>query len=209
VVRAGRAPGRIRTCDPLIRNQVRYPLRYEGMVLVGGFEPPAPALSGQCSDRLSYTRLSVLLASLRMIGHCWHMRTTFPKDQLAQAIAGARSWRVVNTRLGRGPEAATTNLKELAAEYGIDIAHLAGANRRTYTDAELRAAVGSSQTWAEVATKLGKSTRSGASRAVMRKTAERLGLDVTTLEANAGRRRGKAQEEAAGVEPAVDESTPG
>jgi hypothetical protein len=30
-----RAPSRIRTCDPLIRNQVRYPLRHQGMSPVG------------------------------------------------------------------------------------------------------------------------------------------------------------------------------
>lgn len=30
-----RAPSRIRTCDPLIRNQVRYPLRHQGMSPAG------------------------------------------------------------------------------------------------------------------------------------------------------------------------------
>jgi hypothetical protein len=37
------APSRIRTCDPLIRNQVRYPLRHRGMSPVGRIgEAPVP-----------------------------------------------------------------------------------------------------------------------------------------------------------------------
>lgn len=118
------------------------------------------------------------------------MRTTFPKEQLVKAIAGARSWRVVNTRLGRAPEASTANLKALADGYGIDVAHLAGQNRRTYTDEQLRAAVAESATWKEVATVLGKNPRSGASRAVMRRVAARIGLDVSHLEQPASGRDG-------------------
>lgn len=165
-----------------IRSAALYPLSYEGMVLTGGFEPPASALSGRRSHLLSYASLLVLLASLRMIGHCWHMRTRYPKEQLTAAIAGARSWRQVNTRLGRSPEAATTNLKVLAGEYEIDVAHLGVQNRRSYTDDQLRDAVAASTTWGEVATALGKNPRSGASRSVMRKAAERLELDVSHLE---------------------------
>jgi plasmid stabilization system protein ParE len=136
------------------------------------------------------------------------MRTSYPKEKLVEAIAGARSWRVVNTRLGRMPEASTTNLKTLAEEYGIDVAHLAGQNRRTYTDAQLREAVQTSETWAEVAAKLGKNPRSGASRRVMRRAAELIHLDVSQLKS--GRQvKAPGGEETAGVEPAVDESTPG
>jgi hypothetical protein len=38
-----RTPGRIRTCDPLIRNQVRYPLRHQGMVVLRRLLPACPA----------------------------------------------------------------------------------------------------------------------------------------------------------------------
>lgn len=152
------------------------------MVLTGGIEPPASALSGRRSYRLSYASMSVLLASLRMIGHCWHMRTTFPEDQLTAAIAGARSWRQVNTRLGRAPEASPANLKILAGQYGIDVTHLGGRKKRSYTDDQLRAAVAASSTWAEVATALGKNPRSGAVRKSMRGAADAIELDVQHLE---------------------------
>lgn len=49
-----RAPGRIRTCDPLIRNQVRYPLRHQGIVPSERIELPTSSLSARRSDRLSY-----------------------------------------------------------------------------------------------------------------------------------------------------------
>lgn len=52
------APDRIRTCDPLIRNQVRYPLRHGGKVSEGGIEPPTSELSALRSNRLSYTELA-------------------------------------------------------------------------------------------------------------------------------------------------------
>lgn len=42
-----RAPSRIRTCDPLIRNQVRYPLRHQGMVPSEGVEPSISSLSAK------------------------------------------------------------------------------------------------------------------------------------------------------------------
>lgn len=161
------------------------------MVLTAGFEPAASALSGRRSHLLSYASVIVLLASLRMIGHCWHMRSTFPKDQLTAAIRGARSWRQVNTRLGRSPEASTTNLKTLAGEYQIDIEHLSGQRRRSYTDDQLRAAVAEHVTWADVATALGKNPRSGAVRKTLRTVAERLELDVKHLEV---RRRPAASE---------------
>lgn len=109
------------------------------------------------------------------------MRTTFPKPELVKAISGATSWREVNIRLGRAPEAASTNLKKLAAEYDLDVTHLAGRNRRTYTDDQLRDAVAKCTTWGEVAVMLGKTPRSGASKAVMRRVAERLDLDVSHL----------------------------
>ena len=50
-------PERIRTSDPLVRNQVLSPLSYRGMyrtVSSGGLEPPAPDLSDPCSHQLSY-----------------------------------------------------------------------------------------------------------------------------------------------------------
>lgn len=163
------------------RRPALYPLSYGGMVSMDGIEPSASALSGRRSYRLSYTDKPVLLASLRIISHCWRMRTTVPKDKLTTAIAGARSWREVNIRLGRAPEAASKNLKQLADGYGIDVAHLGGRNKRTYTDEQLRDAVAGSRTWGEVAVALGKTPRSGASKAVMQRAAERLQLDVSHL----------------------------
>lgn len=49
-----RAPSRIRTCDPLIRNQVRYPLRHQGIVPPEGVEPSTSRLSAERSHLMSY-----------------------------------------------------------------------------------------------------------------------------------------------------------
>ena len=45
--------GRIRTCDPLVRNQVLYPLSHEGAILAGrqGFEPWVELLAPQPLSR--------------------------------------------------------------------------------------------------------------------------------------------------------------
>lgn len=109
------------------------------------------------------------------------MRTVFPQDQLTAAITGANSWRQVNTRLGRAPEASPANLKVLAGQYGIDVSHL-GRKKRSYTDDQLRTAVSESSSWAEVATLLGKNPRSGAVRKAMRSAAEAIQLNVQHLE---------------------------
>ncbi len=42
---------------PLIQSQVRLPLRYDGVVLRGGFEPPVSRLRGGCRVQFGYRSL--------------------------------------------------------------------------------------------------------------------------------------------------------
>jgi hypothetical protein len=103
----------------------------------------------------------------------------YSEEQLRAAIGGASSWRQVNTRLGRAPDANRSGLREAAEKAGIDTSHIRSPNERTYTDDQLREAVKAAATWADVARALDK--RSGAAVKTIRQTAERLGVDVSHL----------------------------
>ncbi len=120
------------------------------------------------------------LVPIVLIGNTWPVR--YSEEQLSKAIQGATSWRQVNTRLGRSPDARLAALRDRAQDLGIDTSHIVNANARTYSDDELREAVAECRTWAEVAARLGK--RPGAS---LRAAADSLGLDVSHLGGSLGR----------------------
>ena len=125
------------------------------------------------------------LVPFRLIGNARAVR--YSEEQLSAAVRNATSWRQVNTRLGRSPDARLGGLRERIRGLGIDTSHIGKASARTYTDDDLRAAVAESDTWAKVAVRLGKGRRSGASLRLMRSTADRLGLDVSHLSSGRGR----------------------
>lgn len=151
------------------------------MVSAGGIEPPASSLSARCSDRLSYTES--LLALLSTIDDSGVM-PRYSKEELRAALVGAKSWSDVNTRLGRAPDARSKVLRDLAEAYGLDTSGITTASARSYTDEQLTAAVKQASSWGEVAELLGKSRHAGASIQVMRRAADRLGLDARHLDRN-------------------------
>lgn len=58
------------------------------------------------------------------------IRERYTEQQLRDAVTGATRWSQVNARLGRSPGAPTAVLRQVIAEYGID---LAGLTRPTRT----------------------------------------------------------------------------
>lgn len=107
----------------------------------------------------------------------------YTEDELRVALVDADRWSVVNVRLGRSPLARVKPVRDLAVGYGLDVSKLPyQGSARSYTDAELTAAVAAGRSWADVARRLGKANKGGASIAWMRRSADRLGLDVTHLE---------------------------
>lgn len=61
------APSRIRTCNLLIRNQTRYPLRHEGIayVRVEGLEPPRPKTPDPKSGAATITPYPLVVVPIR------------------------------------------------------------------------------------------------------------------------------------------------
>lgn len=106
----------------------------------------------------------------------------YTHEELARAVAGSRSWRGVLRALGRPPASAGTyrSVRRRVEALGIDHSHFTG--QRTWSDADLVAAVGGSRSWLEVVRRLGLSDASG-NLAGLRGHAVRLGLDTGHLAA--------------------------
>ncbi|MGP3915397.1 hypothetical protein [Nonomuraea sp. 10N515B] len=108
-------------------------------------------------------------------------RRTWTDDELRAAIAGARSWRGVLRDMGRNDSSAgvVRGMKRRASELGLDTSHFTGARR--WSDAQLRAAVMESTSWASALARLGCGDNAEC-RASVRGHAACLGLDISHLE---------------------------
>lgn len=101
-------------------------------------------------------------------------------EKLREAINGERSWRGTARALGlRGTSAGTLRaLKKRAAALELDVSHF--TTQRRWSDGDLRDAVASSSSWAEVIRRLGLSDR-GEARVRVKGHAVRLGLSYGHL----------------------------
>jgi hypothetical protein len=108
-------------------------------------------------------------------------KPTWSDEQLATAIAAARSWRGVMRELGLNPSngGTTRTIRRRAAALGIKTSHFRA--NRSWSDTVLRQAIMESSTWDEVLAALGLSSRSGSERTLVKAHAFRLGLDVGHL----------------------------
>lgn len=108
------------------------------------------------------------------------LRRTWTDEQLESAVASQRSWRAVARDLGlKGTSAGVIRtLKRHSGRLGLDSSHFIGS--RTWTDAELRAAVANAASWSDVICALGLSDTAD-TRARTKGRAIRLGLDTTHL----------------------------
>jgi PD-(D/E)XK endonuclease len=100
-------------------------------------------------------------------------------EALIEAVKAARSWRAVQRELGLNTTSVTHGLKRRADQLKLNYTHFTG--QRRWTDADLRAAVGTSTTWVEVARRVGRSALSGSGAEALKRHAERLGLDTSHL----------------------------
>lgn len=105
---------------------------------------------------------------------------TYTDRQLAAAVAVSTSWRGVLRTLGLvgTSSAALRSVRTHADRIEIDYGHFTG--QRRWTETELRAAVASATTWAEVTDALGLKDQSAI--ATVKGHAARLSLDVHHLE---------------------------
>ncbi|MEL7975064.1 hypothetical protein AAG589_04310 [Isoptericola sp. F-RaC21] len=103
----------------------------------------------------------------------------YTDEQLANAIASARSWRGTLSRLGlAGTSAgAMRSVRARADLLGIGYGHFTG--QRGWTESDLRSAVAGADTWAVAAERLG--LRGGSGIATVKGHAARLGLDTSHL----------------------------
>ena len=105
----------------------------------------------------------------------------FTDPDLADAVAGARSWRGVLRALGLPEQSASAlrSARRRADALGLDYGHFTG--QRRWSDAQLADAVRLSRTWTEVMDRLGLASTSGSSQAALKSHAARLSLDVDHL----------------------------
>ena len=81
--------------------------------------------------------------------------------------------------LNPGNGGMTRTIRRHATALGLDTTHF--RNNRSWSDAMLREAVTNGRTWEDVLTALGRSTRTGGERALVKAHALRLGLDLSHL----------------------------
>jgi hypothetical protein len=103
---------------------------------------------------------------------------------LADAINASTNWRSVLLRLGFGDRSrsayAVRVVRRRAAELNLDSSHFRG--KRLWSDAQLRQAITECQSWQEVLSQLGLSTKgSGNPKPHLNSHAVRLGLDTSHL----------------------------
>ena len=118
----------------------------------------------------------------------------FTKEEAQRALAAADSWAGVLRALGyryHGKNIAT--VRKWAARWGLATDHLTDHRGRRgrparYTDAELRAAVAASKSWAETLRRLGYCPTGGNPRTLQKRTAE-LGIPIDHFDPYAAARR--------------------
>jgi hypothetical protein len=108
-------------------------------------------------------------------------RTTYSDDQLAGAVAEARSWRGVLRAMGLNDSSAGSlrAAQRRAQQLGISHAHFTG--QRRWSDDQLRAAIAGAVSWSAAAVTLGL-TPDGGVLSGLRTRALRLGLPISHLE---------------------------
>jgi PD-(D/E)XK nuclease superfamily protein len=106
----------------------------------------------------------------------------YSDEELAAAIAGARSWRGVLRRLGLPPQSAGAlrSARRRAELLNIDHGHFTG--QRRWSDRDLAETVPLSRAWSDVLDRLGLASTSGSAVASIRAHSARLGLDVRHLD---------------------------
>lgn len=104
---------------------------------------------------------------------------TYTDEELVAAIAASTSWRGTLRELGLSATSsrAIASVRSQARRLEIDCSHFTG--QRRWAEADLRAAVATAQTWADVAETLGLT--GGSAVSVLRGHAARLGLDIAHL----------------------------
>jgi len=100
-------------------------------------------------------------------------------EALAEAIAGARSWRGVlrALELSTSSGSGIKYLKRRADRLGLGYSHFTGGRR--WTDAQLRAAIADARSWSEVGERLG--LLGGSRISTLKGHARRLGLNESHL----------------------------
>lgn len=108
-------------------------------------------------------------------------RRTWSDAQLASAVASSRSWRGVMRELGLCVTSAGSIriVKRHVSRLGLDTSHFTG--QRRWSDAQLRRAVASSYSWAELFLELGLHGNAD-DRTRVKAHAVRLGLDLSRLQ---------------------------
>ena len=106
---------------------------------------------------------------------------TWSDEQLTAAVRSATSWRGVMRELGLESTSAGAIrfVRHRAEELVLDTSHFRGM--RSWSDAQLSAAIASAKTWDDVTQQLGLSPNSGNIRPFLKSHAIRLGLDCGHL----------------------------
>ena len=103
--------------------------------------------------------------------------------QLAEAITTSTNWRSVMLLLGFGDRSQSAGavriVRRRAAELNLDWSHFRG--KRRWSDAQLKQAVTECQSWEELLSRLGLSSKSGNVQPHIKSHAVRLGLDTSHL----------------------------
>jgi hypothetical protein len=104
----------------------------------------------------------------------------YTRDELAAAVASARSWRGVLRALGRPATSAGSRraVQRQVDAFGIDHSHFTG--QRRWSDRQLVDAVEAARTWPEVLLRLKLADADG-NRRTVRAHATRLGVDLSHL----------------------------
>lgn len=107
----------------------------------------------------------------------------YSDEELAAAVAGARSWRGVLRGLGLPAQSSSAlrSARRRAEQLGLDHTHFTG--QRRWSDRDLAGAVPVSRTWSEVLDRLGLTSTGGSSLGSVRAHSARLRLDVGHLDA--------------------------
>jgi hypothetical protein len=117
-------------------------------------------------------------------------KPSYSEDEARAAIVGAMSWAEVLEQLGlayHGKSIATT--RRWAERWGIDVGHLATQRAYRYTEAEARAAIAASRSWAESLRRLGY-CHTGANPRTLKKRAAEWGISTAHFDPNAASRDG-------------------
>jgi hypothetical protein len=110
-------------------------------------------------------------------------KRSWTESQLAAAVTASRSWRGVMRELGLCVTSAGSirAVKRHVVRLGLDTSHFRG--QRRWSDAQLRQAVVSAQSWHEVLSLLGRASYNKDDRTRVKARAMRLGLDLSQLDA--------------------------